>query len=164
MNLDVSSVFENPGEVFEKELRGSFKSVTFQGHKYEFPDGAYVKLSYFGDEDSGITVMGSFEADTTVYCDRCLNEFEYKVSFSFTENYKDSPDDTQYELMEKSIELNKMLTDNLIASLPTKFLCDEQCKGLCSKCGKNLNEGKCDCDDKPDESNPFYGLKDLIDN
>ena len=30
---------------------------------------------------------------------------------------------------------------------PTKTLCDENCKGICKKCGKNLNNEKCECDD-----------------
>lgn len=163
MKIDVKQVFENPGEVFEFGFSGPFKSLTFQGQRFEFPGGAEVKGSYFGDED-GITVTGSFWADTSVSCSRCLEEFDYTVEFDFTEYYKENPDDdTQYEFIGDTIELGKMLADNLVLSLPTRFLCDEQCKGLCQKCGKDLNKEDCGCADLPDESNPFYGLKDFID-
>jgi len=163
MKLDVSNVFENPGMVFEKKLSGPIGSVKFQGQEFEFNNGADVTLSYFGDEEDGITVTGGFEAETTAACDRCLKEFKYTVEFSFTEYYKESPDDTQYKYSGETIELGDMLTDNIILNLPTKLLCEQDCKGLCPKCGANLNEGQCGCESEPDESNPFYGLKDLID-
>jgi uncharacterized protein len=31
---------------------------------------------------------------------------------------------------------------------PLRFLCHDDCKGLCQRCGKNLNEGECDCSKK----------------
>jgi len=44
--------------------------------------------------------------------------------------------------------LEEFLYSETIVSLPMKHLCSEDCKGICSKCGKNLNEGKCDCPDR----------------
>ncbi len=162
MKIDVSDVFENPGEVFESEQSGPFKSLVFQEESYDFADGAQVSVRYFGDEE-GITVTGTFETKTKVSCARCLKEFMYPVKFDFTEYYKESPDDSQYAYTADMIELDEMLTDNFIINLPVRFLCDEQCKGLCQKCGKDLNEGSCGCEELPDESNPFYGLKGFID-
>jgi uncharacterized protein len=44
------------------------------------------------------------------------------------------------------INLRKELRDYAILSVPMKKLCSDDCKGLCFKCGKNLNNGSCDCD------------------
>jgi uncharacterized protein len=38
-----------------------------------------------------------------------------------------------------------LVCEDIVFSLPLRFLCDEECKGLCSRCGKNLNDGPCDC-------------------
>ncbi|MBR2488852.1 MAG: DUF177 domain-containing protein, partial [Clostridia bacterium] len=47
--------------------------------------------------------------------------------------------------------------------LPMKHLCSEKCKGICSKCGKNLNDGKCECPEK--EIDPrLQILADLLNN
>lgn len=164
MKIDVKDVFGNPGEVFESEQSGSLKSLTFQGERYDFVDGVHVALRYFGDKEEGITVTGSFDTTAKARCARCLEEFMYTVKIDFTEYYKESPDDTQYALKGDIIELDKMLADNFILNLPVRLLCEEQCKGLCQKCGKNLNEGSCDCAELPDESSPFYGLKSFTDN
>ena len=47
---------------------------------------------------------------------------------------------------EQYYTLDAELLELLELSFPSKMLCDEDCKGLCQKCGKNLNEGECSCD------------------
>ncbi|MBM3211747.1 DUF177 domain-containing protein, partial [Candidatus Poribacteria bacterium] len=43
------------------------------------------------------------------------------------------------------IELSDDFRESLLLELPIRILCSENCKGLCPKCGQNLNDGKCDC-------------------
>jgi uncharacterized protein len=56
-----------------------------------------------------------------------------------------------------------MFGDNVVMNLPGKFLCSEDCKGLCGLCGHDLNQGACSCGEQIDESNPFYSLSKLYD-
>ena len=44
------------------------------------------------------------------------------------------------------LDMDEQLREQLEMEFPMRFLCREDCKGLCSKCGKNLNEGECECD------------------
>ena len=43
------------------------------------------------------------------------------------------------------MDLDKLVSDDVFLSLPSKFLCAEDCKGICPTCGMNLNAGPCDC-------------------
>ena len=43
------------------------------------------------------------------------------------------------------MDLDELIRTDILLELPTKFLCKEDCKGLCPTCGKNLNEGACNC-------------------
>ena len=43
------------------------------------------------------------------------------------------------------LEMDELLREQLEMEFPSRFLCKEDCKGLCSRCGRNLNEGECDC-------------------
>ena len=43
------------------------------------------------------------------------------------------------------LDMDEQLTEQLVMEFPSRFLCDEDCAGLCQRCGKNLNEGKCNC-------------------
>jgi uncharacterized protein len=49
----------------------------------------------------------------------------------------------------RQIDLAPILREQLLLALPMSLLCDEQCKGLCTVCGCDLNKGECGCDRKP---------------
>ena len=54
---------------------------------------------------------------------------------------------TNYLIIEKNeLDLDEICIEEIMFALPFRVLCKEDCKGLCSKCGKNLNEGDCGCD------------------
>jgi len=71
-------------------------------------------------------------------CSRCLAGFNIAVNKEFDLSYPlDKP--TRF------IELNPDIREEIIVDYPMKPLCRSDCKGLCPKCGKNLNEGGCTC-------------------
>ena len=47
------------------------------------------------------------------------------------------------------IDLLELAREQIILSLPEKPLCDEECKGLCTSCGADLNEETCTCEPEP---------------
>ena len=60
------------------------------------------------------------------------------------------------------LDLKELVLSDLLLNLPMKHLCREDCKGLCPKCGANLNEGECGCNRKPVDPR-FAALRDLLD-
>ena len=46
------------------------------------------------------------------------------------------------------LDIDEQLLAQLEMEFPIRFLCKEDCRGLCQRCGKNLNDGKCDCPEK----------------
>ncbi|MDD5432636.1 MAG: DUF177 domain-containing protein [Candidatus Omnitrophica bacterium] len=71
-------------------------------------------------------------------CARCLEEFEIDLNRELKFNYPVSK-------TESKIDLDPDIREEIIVGYPIKFLCKENCLGLCVKCGKNLNEGGCSC-------------------
>lgn len=97
--------------------------------------------------DSDITI------NKKLLCDRCASDYEaklhnhFQLSFLFAKNFQQmdslnvkylSPDDDK-------IDISKDVFEYAELSIPMKNLCKEDCKGLCQKCGINLNEKICDC-------------------
>jgi uncharacterized protein len=91
-------------------------------------------------------------------CSRCLDVFETEVASSFTLFYNKKsgvPLDDEIELREEDlttisyqgdyIDFTREIEDQLITEVPYKPLCKGECKGLCSTCGANLNDGDCGC-------------------
>jgi uncharacterized protein len=119
-----------------------------------------------------IIVVGKGDIDAAFDCDRCGAEIKTQIPVEFqivflsdtpTENANDlnivyiTPD-TEY------IDLTSEIFDFAQLAVPMKRLCSEDCKGLCTVCGANLNEAECGCDrSMVDKGNlPFSNLKNLI--
>lgn len=99
-------------------------------------------------------------------CDRCVAEFDREVSFAVEAvlvreilNEEDA-DVWTFLLNGDKADLDEILTTAFVLSMDSKLLCAEDCKGLCMRCGKNLNDGSCECRPEPDPR--FAALKQLL--
>ncbi len=118
-------------------------------------------------------VMGRISGNGVCDCVRCLEDAPVEVDgevegYFLLPGHEPDPNDEDaqdYELLgeDRVIDLEPLLLSAISLSLPFSPLCDEDCQGLCPKCGANLNEGTCSCeaDDDIDESNPFAVLRNL---
>ncbi len=92
-------------------------------------------------------------------CARCLREVKDTLTFSFertvvsedtlsrdTEEDDDEYSDEYAVLRDGKLDIDEQLCEMLILEFPSKLLCSEDCRGLCIKCGHDLNEGECGCD------------------
>lgn len=163
MKIDIADAIKNEGEVYSEVYDGQLQDIEFMGEHFRFPKVRVVAEYSFDGE--GVPIGGTFKADTEVTCSRCLKTLKYQVEFDFSEYFAKhpEPDEGIYSYAADVIDLDTMLEDNIVMSLPMRFLCSEDCKGLCPSCGRNLNEGECGC--MPEEAdNPFSALSDLSDN
>lgn len=95
-------------------------------------------------------------------CDRCTCDYKKEVNTNFLLLYVfDKKDFDEEEIdvkylspTEDKINITQDVIEYAKLSIPLKQLCDEDCKGLCYKCGTNLNEKKCDC--TTEEINPVW--------
>ncbi len=101
-------------------------------------------------------------------CDRCGAEIKKSIQFEIRENYVRTPLDMQEDdeaiilSGDQQIDLLKTVSSFAFSAIPTKHLCKTDCKGLCPKCGKDLNVETCSC--KEEEWDPrFEALKGLFD-
>jgi len=87
-------------------------------------------------------------------CSCCLNgfkaEFKKNLQLNYLVSNSESSIDTSTSLechgeRSRTIDLNPDIRDEIILDYPMRPLCSPVCKGLCVKCGQNLNEGKCNC-------------------
>lgn len=124
---------------------------------------------------SEILVNGSLSALVEMQCSRCLNNFTNKTDININVVYhpveelkgedrheiKDDELDTGF-YSDEQLDISELLKEQLILSLPMKPLCSESCKGICSRCGKNLNIDSCEC--RQEEPDPRLAkLKKLLD-
>ena len=132
-----------------------------------FPDGevarsgeakAVVSLARSG---SRTLVAGVIDVVLLLTCDRCLVEFKHpsKIDFQLLLAVADANgsepqlaglegDSGELEVVaiaEPVVDLGDLLFQQMLLSLPQKVLCRSDCRGLCGRCGANLNVEACDC-------------------
>ncbi|MDR7869910.1 MAG: DUF177 domain-containing protein [Tissierellaceae bacterium] len=167
MNIDLVKFFEEADRVypFEGEVStdsisnfGEFKiiePIKYKGEIYKV-DGSYLIKANIG-----------YRYETK--CDRCFETTIKQINTSLSarledygKQYEDNEEDDDIIYYKKGIlDLDEYILMEVASSLPMKSLCDEDCKGLCPKCGIDLNKESCNCED--DYIDPrFEKLKDLF--
>lgn len=94
-----------------------------------------------------------FSADVDVVlicsCARCLKDFEYSmhhvIEMTLKESEEDEEDPDVFNLEGDFIDVDEIVNTEIILNMDQRLLCSEDCRGLCEKCGANLNEGPCAC-------------------
>ena len=92
------------------------------------------------------------EANVKTVCARCLKDITFPVTFDFSETLvlagqeTDADADSVIFFEGKEIDVGEIAVNNLLLNISSKYLCKDDCRGICSKCGKNLNDGDCSCD------------------
>ena len=116
---------------------------------------------------AGVLMMtGSIGTTIHGTCDRCAEDFSREVSFPIdvvlvTEMAnEENEDEWVFPLEGDSADLDDIVRTVFVLNLDSKLLCNEDCKGLCHRCGKNLNDGPCNCQKELDPR--FAALKQLL--
>ncbi len=100
-------------------------------------------------------------------CDRCAAPFTRSVCYPVEAILVADADSGNYEspwvfeLQDDQADLDDILTTAFVLNMDSKLLCREDCKGVCFRCGANLNEAPCTC--KPEADPRFAVLQQLLD-
>lgn len=97
-------------------------------------------------------------------CDRCLTEFkqDYTINTSHIIVASSQSDDVDFIIVgsERLLDIDEIVISDILLELPVKFLCSDQCQGLCSGCGADLNKQQCKCNKK--EIDPRFKILDQL--
>ena len=121
--------------------------------------------------DEDIFVRGRLAGMLHAQCSRCLKDMDVPVDVELDSMFVPHEDEEESEEETEAdeavsyydgevIDLSREVRDLFLVSLSIKPICRPQCKGLCSQCGADLNEGPCRCGRQTGPS-PFDALKDL---
>jgi len=136
------------------------------------PVSARLRTEKAGAE---IMVKGDLRAEIKLICSRCLKEYNGKLTVSVDVVYhpvdelKDEAHLNEVKSEEldldfysgEEIDLLDLVKEQVELNIPMKPLCDDACKGICPKCGTDLNIRSCTCSVK-DIDPRFESLKKLL--
>ena len=163
--LDVSKALSFPGQVYRFEAAPVIEEMEVLNDPVSFED-VIVKGEFFGSGER-ISIRGNVDATVTSRCAKCLEPVTIQVQAELDAQYVrilDPEDPDLYAFEGSKADLTDAVRDALLLELPYRFLCSEDCKGLCSGCGVNLNLGTCTCQEGGEVINPFSALKAIVQN
>jgi len=142
------------------------------GYSYQADVEATVVACVAAPVKGGVHIAGSFPYRATIPCSRCLAPASVAGEAQFSLNFfpsSSAPDEEEQEVAleetediyteEDSVTPEALVAQQLYLELPEKVLCREECRGLCLRCGADLNAGPCPCPPEGDER--WGGLKSL---
>ena len=158
-------------------LKGHADMTSFElgGRTFDCPAGLDYDLM-LTNAGEGILATGIATVHASTACDRCLEKAELDISAEVDEYFlfeepaaseEDEDDEVDFSLVgdDNTIEVGEPIMAAVLMEAPFVVLCRDDCKGLCPRCGANLNEGPCGCEamreTERQEQSPFAKLKGL---
>ena len=165
MLLELRKILANPGASVPFETSLDLRDMAFGSCR---PVTEAVLAKGQVRNTAGVMELTG-EVTTTLHavCDRCTTAFTRAVRFPFeavlvSDEVTDSYENPWvFELVDGCADLDDIVTTALVLNMPSQLLCKPDCKGLCFRCGANLNLGSCNCKPEPDPR--FAALQQLLD-
>jgi uncharacterized protein len=154
MNLLISDI---PEEGLDLELKETVEADTILS-----PIRARLRIEKVGSE---VLVRGALIADVKLQCSRCLKDFWSELAIPVDVVYhpvEELKEEDKHEIKVEELDMDfysgeemdllALVREQVVLNLPMKPLCADLCKGICLKCGTDLNLGECSCSAKEIDS------------
>lgn len=162
MILELKNLFAAPGERMPLDISLDFSDVGYHTGK-PFTGPVSLKGEIFNN-CGVVRIMADAEYIFDAPCDRCGEDTvlsdEAKVAHVLV--HEQNTDSDEFLLVpDMCLDIDDLVLSDILLSLPSKHLCDPDCKGICPECGKNRNTEKCECTSDPFDLR-FSKLKELL--
>lgn len=163
MRLNLREIIHEPGSSLPFSFQLDLSELDFFGER---PVKQPVEISGTVRNMAGALVLeGQAETELELNCDRCLKPFAERmavpVNTLMAETLEDEENDDIILLEKGEVDLAEVFTTAFVLAMEPKHVCSEDCKGLCPKCGANLNDGPCQC--RPEIDPRLAALAQLLD-
>ena len=171
IRLQMPKEMFTPAEFKRYEEDASIEFIKAGPDLYEFTGPVHWQAD-ITNTGGALLVTGMVEGEVKCSCARCLEEMSFPITGEIEGYYIINPEDAAPDEMEedefdvlpedKTIDMAPLIQAAILLELPNVPVCSDDCKGLCHKCGANLNEGDCGCTSEDKEipaENPFSVLK-----
>ncbi len=146
MQINLLNIFTASENHYKVECTLSWEFISIDGQKKElqFPIHFEGVITRLGVDD--YKIKGTVKVAFNTSCDRCTKDIVETVDVNIDKELSLAPNDEEF-LQGSVLDLEKLLLEEIYLNLPVKTLCKEDCKGICSQCGADLNVKTCECED-----------------
>lgn len=155
MKIDLSDIISK--ENWEVAKQAFVELPTISSRMGEFPvvEKSPFRLFFSNVEKKRLKVEGNTEISIQIPCDRCLKgvvvSFPIKINKEFLiadlleHSKSESKDEDLHYITGMKLDVDQLIFGEVLIAWPMKVLCKEDCRGICNKCGNDLNFTECSC-------------------
>ena len=154
MQINLTDVLSCEEKVVKRTVETELTSFDISLGSFPLTEKQPLELRIANMGDNKLEISGTASYETQIPCDRCLEEVKTSIELDFSkevdmnlsaEGRIEDLDETDF-IIGYNLDVDKLIYSEILVNWPMKTLCKEDCKGICKKCGTNLNHGTCDCD------------------
>ena len=155
MRISLSEILNHKSETRNMSAELEMSTFSYMGDEYEFISKQPVEIELLAVAENTVELKAKVSLSLSVPCSRCLDPVEIPFDIDVDYRYLLHEDGTA-ELIDDSepvgyingyeLDIDGLVSEEIIIGFPMKVLCNEECKGICTVCGANLNRGECGCD------------------
>lgn len=144
----------------ESLFGGSEESISLDGLSFDFSGETYNQTNPFvspvtlngriTNSAGVVSICATAHVTFVAPCDRCAKivnkNYCVPVEHILVTSIQNEDIDNDYILVQNmKLDIRSLVLEDIYLFLPSKYLCKDDCKGLCPKCGANLNDTNCEC-------------------
>lgn len=154
MLIDLSELLSHVDKTLNLSVDLEMERFVTRRNDYPIIDKQPVQLTIAGIDGKKVEISAEFEVTLVIPCDRCLEDVNKRIKIHTSKevDLSETAEDRKEALEEMdyidgtAFDVEKFAYGEILVNLPMKVLCREDCKGICNRCGTNLNHGECGCD------------------
>ena len=154
MRIELSDILSVKDKSIDIQADIEMQRFTSKMGDYQIADKQPLNINLHNIGKRRFTLSTDINLELLIPCDRCLKEVKCKMNIEvnkdidMNESENDGAEDDKdlFFIDENELDIEKLVYNEVLINLPMKILCSENCKGICNRCGANLNSQTCDCD------------------
>lgn len=154
MLINLLNVLSQEGKEQELQIPIEMESFQNRGDVCKISEKNDLNLHLVNKGDKLVDMTGDVALTVMIPCARCLEpmavpfdiQIEYELDLKKTEAEREAELDEMDFLSGLDIDIEKLVYNEILINWPIRVLCKDDCQGICSHCGVNLNKETCECD------------------
>ncbi len=141
--MDLTEVLLTEGKTIQREAVLELETLDYRFGRFRITEKSPVSLTVENAGEGKLILKGSTQLEVSVPCARCLEPVAVRLDIQL--DLEMDAEDKDY-IDGYNLNVDQLVHDEALLIWPERVLCREDCRGLCSVCGQNLNKGSCGCE------------------
>ena len=151
MRIDLSDIISSEDKEVSKQAVTELKVFDSRLGQFPIVKSTPFVLTFTNENNKRLLIRGETEVTIAVPCDRCLEEVDRVFPIRIEKEFDLTGSDAERSMeglnymTGTNLDVDQLIFGEILVSWPMKVLCREDCRGICKRCGANLNLAECQC-------------------